>query len=76
MRNNKVIAKITLQDLKEHADAGDFDWEAECVPVLDDLIEYVGLHMDIPCTCKLALGSVLGASKTRRARWRQAKQHG
>lgn len=76
MRNNKVIAKIILQDLKQWAEDSDFDWEAECVPVLDDLIEHVVWNMDTKCVCRLALGSVLGTSKARRAGWKQGDSVG
>lgn len=69
MNNKKVIAKITLGDLRKYADDHDYDWKTEIVPVLDKLIEYVELNLDIKATCSLALGKVLGAAKKRRARW-------
>ena len=71
MKNSTIISGITLQDLKRCAAEGDFDWEAECVPVLDELIVSVILNTDIKCVCKLALGKVLGSSKKRQAGWRQ-----
>ena len=67
MRNNKVIASITLQDLKRHAEDDDYNWKEEVEPHLEEVIEYVGLNMDVQSACNLALGKVLGPSKKRKA---------
>ncbi len=70
MYRKKVVARITLGDLKEYSDDHDYNWNAEVVPVLAELVESVGLNLDIKTVCSLAFGKVLGAAKKRRARWK------
>ena len=63
---DKTIAKITLKDLRRYAELDDYNWETEVAPRLDEVIEYVGLNMDIKVACSLALTKVLGTSKKRK----------